>query len=110
MISRLRQNRKVKALTLFLIISIINYIRTPMVKKIGLNVLLEADILNIYQKNELVATVSRPGYMIDTFKGSVGIYRVKPRQLGISRFRMKELYRLEFIKDGEKLMELSLNP
>ena len=72
------------------------------------DVLLDADTLNIYSNNKLVTTVNNPVYMLDTYKDIVGVYVTNTLSLGISRIRMSELYRLEFIKDGKTISSIKI--
>lgn len=99
-----RLERKSKILiTLFIIFIIILLIviTKPMFSLKNYTDLLDADTLSIYSNNELVSTINNPAYMMDTFKGIVGVSLTNTSQLGISRISMTELYKLEFVKDGK---------
>ena len=85
------------------------YIREPKVKKYGYNTLLDTDSLNIYHKNELVATVEQPGQLFETYNEVIiPVYEINPLQLRIRRFSMKEMYRLEFVKNGKPFIRIKV--
>lgn len=70
--------------------------------------LLDADAMNVYSGADLITTIDEPGYLIDTFQGSVGIGVVDLGQLGVRRFQMRELYKLEFIKNDKAISTITL--
>lgn len=70
--------------------------------------LLDAEVMNVYSGGRLIATIDEPGYLIDTFNGGVGIGVVDTGQLGVRRFQMRELYKLEFIKNDKTISTITL--
>ena len=109
LLSDLKLNRKSKVLFLLFLLVILAYIYEPNVERLGYRALLEADTLNVYHKNELVATVDQPSYMFDMFKETfVVVYKAHLHQLGIRSFSMKELYHLEFVKDGKPFVKIKV--
>lgn len=101
-------NRKGKMLITLLLLIIVIYSTNTMFSLKDYNILLDADTLNIYSNNELVTTVNNPIYMLDAYKGIVGVYVTNTFFLGISRIRMSELYRLEFVKDGKIISNIKI--
>lgn len=65
--------------------------------------LLDADTLNIYSGGVLIKTVDDPHDLVATYKGTVGVAHLRRSDLGVKIFGTKELYRLEFLKDGKRL-------
>ncbi len=106
--SPFRFKRKGKILITLLVIFLLIVITEPMFSLKNYTDLLDADTLSIYSNNELVSTINNPAYMMDTFKGIVGVGLTDTSQLGISRISMTELYRLEFAKDGKIISNIKI--
>lgn len=100
--------RKYKKKLFVIMIILIICLLSPMYTLKNYGILLEADELCIYKGSELVTTVKNPAYMLDTFKGTVGIYVVDESDLGINRFNMKELYRLEFLDNNKIISSIKI--
>lgn len=88
----------------FVVILVISFIAGRDVNYDGL---LDADTLNIYENDALVVSVN-PEHMMDTYNGHVGIYLTNTTRLGIGKGHMKELYRLEFLKEGKTISKIKV--
>lgn len=69
------------------------------------NKLNEADMLNVYYKDDLVAVIENPSSVLGIVEA---IYITSPKQLGLSPFRMKELYVLEYISNDKTISRISI--
>ncbi len=65
----------------------------------------EADMLNVYHDGNLVASIEDPSDSLGVVE-AIGI--TSPKNLGLSRSKMKELYALEYTSDGETLCKISV--
>jgi len=108
-LSQFGLNPKGKILLTLLLLIIVIYIIVSMANMNNYNALYNADTLNVYSNNKLVTTVNNPRHILHTFNENiVGVYVTNTLDLGISRIRMSELYRLEFVKDGKTLSRIKV--
>lgn len=107
----LNSPRAKKNIGIFTIIILLVLISLTMNSIFGLknySILLDADTMKVYSNDILTTVVNEPGYMMDTFNGAVGVGVVDSSELGVSRFGMSELYRLDFIKDDKTISVIKL--
>lgn len=87
--------------TIIILLVLISFTMSSLFNMKNYNILLNTDTMKVYSKDTLITVVNEPGYMMDTFNGSVGVGIVDSSMLGVSKFGMLELYKLEFIKDDK---------
>ena len=103
-----RAKKSILAATIIILLVLISFTMSSLFSLKNYNILLNADTMEVYSNGALITTVNEPGYMMDTFKGSVGVGVVDSSELGVSRIGMLELYRLEFIKDDKTISVIKL--
>ena len=103
-----RSKKNILAVNILSLLVLISFILSSLFSLKNYNLLLNADTMKVYSNGILITAVNEPGYMMDTFNGSVGVGVVDSSELGVSRFGMSELFRLEFIKDDKTISIIKL--
>ena len=65
----------------------------------------DADKLNIYEGGNLIASLDNPSNALGV---ADAVYITSPKQLGLTVFRMKELYMLEYIANNITIARISI--